>query len=128
MIGCVEGWQQDTRKALHLSFYKRNQDVMKQRRNIFNDLIIHTSNRTFCFIITFSHYQCLTASNCSCLGDILSGISSYAIVSLFPQHTDLFFVSIFGTSICVRIHTSISFKSCIVFHYMFNSYSTLLLA
>lgn len=98
---------------------------MKQGVNIFNDLIIYTHN---CPIVTFSCCQCLTVFIFSCLGDILSGISSPIL--LFPVSCVYRppFVSIFGASIGVRIHRSISSKSSVVFHYIFISHDTLLVA
>lgn len=121
-MGCFGGWQHDTRKTRTFHF---NQDVMKQGVNIFGDLMIYTHN---CSTVTFSCCQCLTVFICSCLGDILSGISSPIV--LFPVSWVYrpLFVSIFGASICVMIHRSISSKSSVVFHYIFISHGTMLVA
>lgn len=110
-VFCFGGvfWGLATRyqKNSHISFYRRNQEVMKHGGSGFNDLIIYTCNCTV-LLLHFFCCHCLTASICSCLGDILSGISSPIL--LFPHFlsVQISFLSVYLGHLFVSGYTDLS--------------------
>lgn len=119
----VGDWPQNTRKALTFHFTWKNKDVVKQRGNIFNDLkscILVLNLLLSIFLV----YLCLTASTCSCLGDVLSGI--FPPILLLPHFLTVqtSFLSVYLGHLFMSGYTDVSSKSSTVFYCMY-SHSTL---
>ena len=120
MIEVCWGLATEYKKSSHISFYRENKYVVKQGGNIFNDLkscILLVVLNVSLFI--FLGYPCLTASMCSCLGDVLSGIFPpvCTIVPPLSEYTDLLFVYL--GHLFISGYTDLSSKRRTIFHHIY---------
>ena len=107
------------KKSPHVSFYRKNQDVMQQGGNIFNDLIIYTRNCTILLSLLLSVFDSFYLQF-SC--DVLSGISSP--IPLFPYFLSVqtSFLSVYLGYLFVSGYTDLSHLKVAYYSlYIFNS-------